>query len=292
MPERLILERKLWDSYGDLHVRHPKPTSEAKVDFCLQNSGSIIRNSKEKPDTAIIIPAYNEEGYLARTLAGINLALEDQSYTSVIVVDNNSSDATSDIANFFGASVVHESKKGVARARQTGLESVSDSVKYILTTDADSIVSRNWVGTHKKTLDQKNAVFSYGAIKFISDDNLNLFSSLFFQGYTLSASLFHLINNCRGNIVCGGANSAYLKEIAILCGGYNKDFFVAEDTDIMKRVIQYGEAHKSKNTVITSARRIIKDGVVRHSIERLRNNLNRFVNRNYDDPNSDRSDYR
>ncbi|MHB1711171.1 MAG: glycosyltransferase family A protein, partial [Acidimicrobiales bacterium] len=69
----------------------------------------------------MVIPAYNEAGYLAGTLA----SLVRQDFTGVyevIVVDNNSTDDTARIAESYGARVVREPRPGVCYARQAGPE--------------------------------------------------------------------------------------------------------------------------------------------------------------------------
>ena len=69
-------------------------------------------------EIVVIIPALNEERAIGKVLTHIpdNIAAE------VVVVDNNSSDATAEIAGNFGATVVHESRKGYGFACLKGME--------------------------------------------------------------------------------------------------------------------------------------------------------------------------
>ena len=74
---------------------------------------------------SVIIPAYNEEAYLPATLASINEAAATLTVSSgvrveILVVDNNSTDATATVARAAGAAVVREPKQGIARARNAG----------------------------------------------------------------------------------------------------------------------------------------------------------------------------
>ena len=58
-------------------------------------------------DFAIIIPAFNEEDYLPATLAAVCAAVEAMpGWATVVVVDNNSSDQTSEVAISHGADLV------------------------------------------------------------------------------------------------------------------------------------------------------------------------------------------
>jgi glycosyltransferase involved in cell wall biosynthesis len=72
------------------------------------------------PEIVVIIPALNEERAIGKVLAHIpsNIASE------VVVVDNNSSDATAKVARNFGATIVHESRKGYGFACLKGIEYV------------------------------------------------------------------------------------------------------------------------------------------------------------------------
>ena len=73
----------------------------------------------------IIVPAFNEEAYLASTLESIQTAAAHLRARvnvdiDMIVVDNNSDDETADVARDKGAMVAHEPVQGVGRARNTG----------------------------------------------------------------------------------------------------------------------------------------------------------------------------
>ena len=73
----------------------------------------------------IIVPAFNEEAWLAPTLDSVHAAAERLCARSrvdleMIVVDNNSNDGTATVARSRGATVVQEPVQGIARARNTG----------------------------------------------------------------------------------------------------------------------------------------------------------------------------
>ena len=73
------------------------------------------------PDYSIIIPAYNEEAQLPQTLPAIQRAMAGVDATGeLIVVDNNSSDATAQVAEQHGARVVFEPINMIAKARNAG----------------------------------------------------------------------------------------------------------------------------------------------------------------------------
>ena len=90
----------------------------------------------------LVIPAYNEERYLFHCLKSI----KNQTIMpyEVIVVDNNSLDNTSKIAEKFNfVRVIKEEKQGIVFARNRGFNSVkSDLIGRI---DADTVLSKDWV---------------------------------------------------------------------------------------------------------------------------------------------------
>lgn len=67
---------------------------------------------------SIIIPAFNEENAIGKVLA----ALPKQLIEEIVVVDNNSSDKTTQIALNGGATVLYEPKQGYGAACLLGIE--------------------------------------------------------------------------------------------------------------------------------------------------------------------------
>jgi len=269
-----MIERDLWLSYQVLHRENPSSDNEAKVDFYSKNSEFITRNSQNpNPKIAIIIPAFNEASLIPRSLASINQVLESNKDAMVVIIDNNSTDETAEIAQFFGAKIIKEPKKGIGEARQSGLEAVPSSVKHILTTDADTIVPLNWLNAHHSSLKNKNTVFTYGEVNFIPDFQLSSINRFLLFGYTKTANFIHTIKNNFGIVISGGSNSGFSKDIALYCGGYNRNLKKGEDTDIMTRISKYGDTVKINSPVTTSARRITSEGIIYHGLKRFHNNL-------------------
>jgi glycosyltransferase involved in cell wall biosynthesis len=94
-----------------------------------------------RPFLSIVIPAYNEEHRLPSSLAQISEFVSAQSYPiEVVVVDNNSSDATRRIAEEFAsacayARVLHEPRQGKGAAVKTGMLAARGD--YLFICDAD-----------------------------------------------------------------------------------------------------------------------------------------------------------
>jgi glycosyltransferase involved in cell wall biosynthesis len=95
-------------------------------------------------DVSIVIPAYNEEGYLENLLTSIQrkLPLSGLDY-EVIVVDNGSTDSTSEIANRLSASTISITRRTISEARNIGAKKASSPVLAFL--DADVRLTDLWV---------------------------------------------------------------------------------------------------------------------------------------------------
>ena len=91
----------------------------------IDNSNQLPLRAQACPLVSVVVPAYNAQHTLARTIRSV-LA---QSYTNleVIVVDDGSTDATREIAEEFARTdprlhVLTKPNEGVARARNFGME--------------------------------------------------------------------------------------------------------------------------------------------------------------------------
>ncbi|HEV2339832.1 MAG TPA: glycosyltransferase [Patescibacteria group bacterium] len=105
---------------------------------------------------SVVIPAFNEEKYLAACLQSLKEQTEKPD--EIIVVDNNSTDNTAGIARSFGARVVNEKIQGMIPARNLGF----DEARYdiIARTDADTYLPKNWLKQIKNAF-QDNSLFAY-----------------------------------------------------------------------------------------------------------------------------------
>lgn len=95
---------------------------------------------------SLIIPVYNEERHIRKCLDSI--ANQTVMPDEVIVVDNNSSDRSIDIANHYDfVTVVNESKQGRGHARNKGFNAATGDI--LARIDSDTELKPNWVETVK-----------------------------------------------------------------------------------------------------------------------------------------------
>jgi glycosyltransferase involved in cell wall biosynthesis len=90
---------------------------------------------------SVVIPAYNEEGYLGACLN--SLMKQRIKPDEIIVVNNNSTDRTVEIASKYPVRIVNEEVQGMIAARNRGFTEAKYDV--IARTDADSIVPSDWI---------------------------------------------------------------------------------------------------------------------------------------------------
>jgi len=73
---------------------------------------------------ALIIPAFNEEKSIGQVLSGVPEVVSE-----IVVVDNNSTDRTADVARDAGATVLHEPQKGYGYACLKGINYLGQKSK-------------------------------------------------------------------------------------------------------------------------------------------------------------------
>lgn len=112
----------------------------AQLPSGLPSRGSTL--TRPGPRFSVVIPAHNEESLIGACLE--SLANQDYSgHYEIIVVDNNSTDRTAEIARSHGAIVVSEEKRGVCWARQRGTLRAEGEI--VVSTDADTTFGPGWL---------------------------------------------------------------------------------------------------------------------------------------------------
>jgi glycosyltransferase involved in cell wall biosynthesis len=208
---------------------------------------------------SIIIPAYNEEKYIAKTLKAI--ASQEIKPFEVIVVDNNSTDKTVSVANKFpGVKVVSCKDPGANAARQAGF--IASSGDIIVTLDADCIPFPEWLTIGTKMLKQKKVVAVTGPYDF-ADQSLLLRAVMdtaqivvWWPGHILLRSLNHPFTT--------GGNTFFKRKALEEIGGFDTSIvFHGDDVDTGNRLSKVGKVIYSPLLMVrTSARRFKELGLL------------------------------
>ena len=210
---------------------------------------------------SFVIPARNEQHYIADCIASLQRQEVDLRY-EIVVVDNGSTDATSRIASELGARVVYEPQAGLANARQAGF--LTAKGEYLIYVDADSRLPAGWA---------RDAVDLFEA-----DDHLVALSSGFhFYDGGLAEGVgnfvFRTLLNPAVNVILKasgrpgvliGSVIAVRAEALRRADGISSEFqFYGEDTSLAYRLHPQGEVRFVGNLLVgTSARRYQQRGVV------------------------------
>ncbi len=204
----------------------------------------------EKPLISVVIPAFNEESLLPRTL----LSLERQDYQGdyeIIVVDNGSQDDTADVARRYGATVVSCPQRGVVHARQAGAAVARGTI--IVQADADTVYPADWLRRIVEGFGQtKGTVAVAGEIAYDHPP---------FWVMAMQAPR-KLLNWCyrklRGRaLMIRGAALAFQRDAFLACGGYNTALpNVGDEMDLYSRLRKVGRvAYLPEMVAVTSSRR-------------------------------------
>ena len=206
---------------------------------------------------SLIIPAYNEEKYIASCLDSIMENSGDK-FHEIIVVDNASTDETKKIVSQYrNVKIVHESNKGLTKARQKGyLESTGDIVAYV---DADTRMPKNWFNKVENAfLNNKKLVCLSGP--YIYHDIPKIQGKLVALYWYLALPIYWVV----GYMTVGG-NFAIKRFTLDQMNGFDTAIeFYGEDTNIARRASKFGKVHFDINfNMQTSGRRFKGQGLVK-----------------------------
>lgn len=118
---------------------------------------------KKALTVSVIIPTYNEESYLRECL--MSIAAQTEKPDQVIVVDNNSKDASASIAKEFKfVTLINEKKQGLYYARQAGVKAAYSDI--ICRIDADTFVEKHWTLSVKKLFQNQDIMAASGPVGY------------------------------------------------------------------------------------------------------------------------------
>ena len=106
----------------------------------------IMSNHPENPPrcfVSAIIPAHNEQEFIAGCIASVFNCGHPRELLEILVVDHSSTDATKDIANRAGATVLQLKGGRIGAVRNTGLRAARG--EYVAFVDGDCLVPADWL---------------------------------------------------------------------------------------------------------------------------------------------------
>lgn len=200
---------------------------------------------------SVVIPVFNEEQFLANTVARIQHAVTGAGLSStdweLIVCDNASTDASRRIAARHGAKVVSESQRQIAKVRNTGAAAANGD--WLLFVDADSYPSVELVSDLLAKLADGGFV---GCGSTIQVEGGSLLNRLRMERLN---PFFRLLRLSGGAFICCRADA--FRAI----GGFDTELYAFEDIDFVIRLKRYSRTRKlrfavfHRHPVVTSGRR-------------------------------------
>jgi len=185
---------------------------------------------------SVIIPAYNEEMYLRETLRSIQGAKEfllkkDAVPTEIIVVDNDSTDSTSDLARSCGASVVEEPKRNIARVRNAGANYAKGDVLVFI--DADTIVPDQLLWRINQAMASPSCFG--GAVDTVYRPAKTLVK-IYLQWWRILGKFAGMVQ---------GATQFFRRDVYASLLGYDESLYMGEDVDFHWRLKQFAKQHNA-----------------------------------------------
>lgn len=210
---------------------------------------------------SIIIPAYNEEEYIGKTLDSL---FKNNTLFELIVVCDSCTDKTKDILKKYTDLVFEVDFKSGAKSRNFGVEKSSGDILVFL--DADTIVSDNYLDEISKM----SEIYDIGGAKWLSESN------------TLLGRYIVWLTN-RYNKKNIGGNFFIKRDLFEKIKGFNENMKRGEDTDIGERVKSLNSNYilMKKCFIIPSERRYRESGYIKMIITSGVNGLIYQFFRNY-----------
>lgn len=216
---------------------------------------------KGYPEVSVVIPAYNEEKNILRTLLSLSSNTTKRA-VEIIVVNNNSKDNTEALVKATGVTCILETKQGITAARNAGLKVAQG--KYVLNADADSIYPPDWIEEMTAPLDDNKVAITYGRFAFIPTGKTSRTSYFFYE--QLADTTRWINKKFREEAVnVYGFNSGFRRLQGIEVNGFDHPPGANEDgwLAVKLRNKGFGKLHcvsNPKAMVWTADRRIEMDG--------------------------------
>lgn len=203
---------------------------------------------------SVIVPAYNEEALLARTLTSVRAAMAAIGERgALVVVDNNSTDKTAAIARDFGATVVFEPKNSISRAKNAGAAAAPG--RFLVFLDADSILD-------PRVLEQALAHLAGGGCcgggaVFTLDDPSHRIAGAFVAMFNRVAVERKFAAGCF--IYCTRAAFDGV-------GGFDERLYAGVDISFSRALRRWGQRHGLDFRVIADSRIVTSSRKLRHPV--------------------------
>ena len=192
---------------------------------------------------SFIVPAHNEELELPATLAAIHAAAMDvaQPY-QIIVVDDASTDATSEIAMRAGAKVVRIERRQIAAARNAGGQAAQG--EYLFFVDADTRIKQTHI---TEAITALQAGYAGGSARVAMDGFVPIWGRMLLRGFS---SVYFGLN------LGAGAFLFTTRRNFDAVGGFDEQYFAGEEVYFSLALKKLGGFKVLREPIVTSGRKL------------------------------------
>jgi glycosyltransferase involved in cell wall biosynthesis len=191
---------------------------------------------------SVIIPAFNEAKRIGSCLEQLRealaAALDTDDTSEVLVVDNNSTDATAELARKAGVRVIFEPVNQIARARNAGANQATGD--WLLFLDADTLVSAETMAEMRAACHRFDCAGGSTIVRF--DHTPWIVKPAVVAG-NLLIRWTHLTCGCF--LFCR-------TELFRQVGGFNLELFAAEDAEFGRRMKKWASERGLRLVMIRS----------------------------------------
>jgi glycosyltransferase involved in cell wall biosynthesis len=187
-------------------------------------------------NVSVIMCVKDAEAYIGNCIG----SLLNQTFKNfeIVIIDDGCNDGTVPVIEEFNDERIrlfrNPKNLGIAKSRNIGVRFSRGD--YIFFTDADSIVSKDWIEQGLKSLEDQKYVGVEGKIYYVSKDYKPTFSD-------------HVsTNEYGGNYMTG--NIAYKRSIVESAGGFDERYTYFEDRDLALRILKHGEITFNPNMIV------------------------------------------
>jgi glycosyltransferase involved in cell wall biosynthesis len=208
-------------------------------------SGAMTREGSMKAQSLIsfIVPAYNEERVLGRTLAAIHAAaFAARRPYEIVVVNDSSTDDTTAIALEHGARVVDVARRQIAATRNAGARAAAGEM--LIFVDADTIVNAAVVSASIAAL-EGGAVG--GGAGFRLDGRIPWHGRVLALAIAAAMRVGRLAAGCY--LFCD-------RTAFDAAGGFDERLFATEEIALSRALARHGRVVILRETVETSGRKL------------------------------------
>ena len=228
----------------------------------------------EHPDISVVIPAWNEENNIYRTLSSLS-ASHTKYKVEIVVINNNSTDGTQNVLDTLDVRNYLQTVQGTPFARQMGLELARG--KYHLCADSDTFYPPDWIDLMVAPMVKDSGITGvYGNYAFIPPGDQGRFGLWLYEKF--AGVMIQIRKKNREYLNVYGFNMGFVTEIGRTTGGFKvsgsriyanivgSDYEnEAEDGRMALNLKTAGKlkmVRDSKATVFTSPRRLLDDGSI------------------------------